>query len=138
MLHITKFYKPACFGCSMLDNELELLQLDPHFSIPFILHAVNVLEYPELHVDNLRDQKTNHPVLTRNYKIKKVPLLIFEDISDNISPDNINPIPQEGTIIGVLEGFHRNEEIQSYITEILAFHDMKTESIINKIIKTHK
>lgn len=133
MLHITKFYKPACLGCSLLDTELELLQLDPHFTVPFVLHSVNVLESPDLVVENLRDQRTNRPVLTRKYKIKKVPLLIFEIISDDISPDSLSPIPKEGTIVGALDGFHRKASIVAYITEILALHDMDTNSLAEKL-----
>lgn len=113
MLHITKFYQPGCFPCEMLDIELEKLQLDHTFSLPFVIHRVDI---------------TTDYLWKDCYNIKKVPLLIFEDIPDFVHGPNNTQIPYDylphptnthSTIIGALNGYQPKEAIEAYISEII-------------------
>jgi hypothetical protein len=96
MLHITKFYKDNCLGCDKLNKELELLQLNQRFSTPFALHSVNVDDHPEFKL---------------SYRLRKVPHLIFEDIPDFHTDYQPHPNNTLSTIIGQLEGYHKQLDI---------------------------
>lgn len=100
LLHITKIYMDDCFPCQLLDEQLELLETDKNFKLPFKLHHVNINDDPTIIKD-----------------VNKVPVLIFEDVDENASIPSDKPITYER--IGTLVGYHQKDEIIAYIKDIL-------------------